>query len=91
MHIKMGYDGMYSETNINIVTFQEEFGYFLSLKDVMYVLGLKNNLVSVAMLENHGYNVIFSKGKDFISHISLVQVKWIRVQVKNLYKLDVED
>ena len=54
-------------------------------------LGLKKNLVSAAMLEDCGYNVIFSRGKAFICHISLGQVKWIGVWVKNLYKLDVED
>ena len=57
----------------------------------MYVPGLKKNLVLVSMLEDHGYDVIFSKGKAFIDHIASRQVKWIRVQVKKLYKLDVED
>jgi len=52
---------------------------------------LKKNLVSVAMLKDCGYDVIFSKGKDFLHHIASRQVKWIRVRVKNLYKLDVED
>ena len=56
----------------------------------MYVPGLKKNLVSIAMLEDHGYDVIFSKGKAFLRHIASGQVKWIRVQVKNLYKLNVE-
>ena len=31
--------------------------------DMMYVLGLKKNLVSVAMLEDKGYDFVFSKGK----------------------------
>ena len=57
----------------------------------MYVLGLKKNLVSVAALENRGYDVLFSKGKAFLRHIAMGQVKRIRVWVKNLYKLDVED
>eukprot|EP00253_Pinus_taeda_P009967 PITA_09967 len=54
-------------------------------------IGLKKNLVSVAMLEDHGYDVIFSKGKAFICHIAKGQVKKNRVWVTNLYKLDVED
>jgi hypothetical protein len=91
MHIEMGDDGRYSVTDIGTVTFQRESGSPLTLKDVMYVLGLKKNLVSVAMLEDHGYDVIFSKGKAFLHHIATGQVKWIRVRVKNLYKLDVED
>ena len=91
MHIKMGDDGRYNAIDIGNVTFQREFGSPLTLKDVMYVLGLKNNLVSVVMLEDYRYNVIFRKRKAFLYHIALGQVKWIRIRVKNLYKLDVED
>jgi len=62
-HIEMGDDGRYSAIDISIVNFQRDFGSPLTLKDVMYVPGLKKNLVLVAMLEDHGYNVIFRKGK----------------------------
>ena len=62
----------------------------LTLKYVMYVPSLKKNLVSIAMLEDHGYDAIFSKVKAFLCHKSMVQVKKIGVRVKNLYKLDVE-
>jgi hypothetical protein len=41
----------------------------------MYVPGLKKNLVSVSMLEDRGYDVIFSKGKAFLHHIASGQVK----------------
>lgn len=57
----------------------------------MYVMGLKKNLVSIAMMEDHGYDMISSKGKNFFHHIALGQVKQIRVRVKNIYKLYVED
>ena len=59
MHIDMGDDGRYSMTDIGIVTFQWEFGSPLTLKDVMYVTSLKQNLVLVSMLEDRGYDVIF--------------------------------
>lgn len=75
MHIEMGYDGWYSVTNIVTITFQRESSSPLTLKYVMYLLGLKTNLVSIAMLEDHGYNVIFSKGKSFLHHIATGQVK----------------
>jgi len=91
MHIEMGDDGRSNETGISTVTFQRDFGSPLTLQDVMYVPGLKNNLVSFSMLEGHGYNVIFRKGNIFFRHITSRQVKQIGVQVKNLYKLDVED
>ena len=42
------------------------------------------------MLEYHGYDVIFRKGKAFLRHKAKGQVKNIGVRVNNLYKLDVE-
>jgi len=41
-------------------------------------------------LEDHGYNVIFNKGKAFLRHIAIGYVKHIGVQVKNMYALEVE-
>ena len=78
MHIDMGDDGRNSVLDI-------------TLKYVVYVLGLKKNLVSVSMSEDYGYDVIFRKGKDFLHHIATGQEKKIGVRVKNLYMLDVED
>lgn len=80
-----------SATDIGTVTFQGEYGSPLTLKYGMYVPGLKKNLVLVAMLEGRGYDVIFRKGKAFLSHIASGKWKQIEVRVKNLYKLDVED
>lgn len=45
MHIKKGDDGRYSATDITIVTFHRKHNSPLKSKDVMYVLGLKKNLV----------------------------------------------
>ena len=71
--------------------FKREHGAPLTLTDVKYVSGLKNNLVSVAMLEDKGYDVVFSKGKAFLRHIATSQTKRIGIRVKNLYKLEVDD
>ena len=73
------------------ITFQREHGAPLTLKNVMYVPGLKKNLVVVAMLEDRGYDVIFSKGKAFLRHIDTSQVKKMGIQVKNIYKMVVEE
>ena len=54
------------------------------MTDVKYVSGLKKNLVSVAMLEDKGYDVFFSKGKAFLRHIAMGQIKRIGIWVKNL-------
>ena len=49
--------------------------------------GLKKNLVSVAILEDKGYDV---KGKAYLKHVASRAVKPIGVRVKNLYRLQVE-
>ena len=56
-----------------------------------YLPGLKKNLVSIAMFKDKGYDVVFSKGKAFIRHIAMGQMKRIGIWVKNLYKLEVDD
>lgn len=57
----------------------------------MFVLGLEKNIPFVAVLEDHGYDVICNKGKEFSRNIRTRQVKQIRFHVKNMYKLYVED
>ena len=36
------------------------------MTDVKYVPGVKKKLVSISMLEDKGYDVVFSKGKVFL-------------------------
>ena len=91
MHIEMGDDSRYNVIDIGTVNFHRDYGSLLKLKDMMYVSGLKNNIIFIAVLEYHGYDVIFSKRKDFLRHITTGKVMQIRVRVKNLYELDVED
>eukprot|EP00253_Pinus_taeda_P001893 PITA_01893 len=91
MHIEMGDDGKSCVSGEGTVSFQREHGAPCTLTDVKYVLGLKKNLVSVTMLEDKGYDVVFSKGKMFLRHIATGQTKNIWIQVKNLYKLEVDD
>ena len=91
MRIEMGDNGKYCVSSEGTVVFQREHGAPLTLTDVKYVLGLKNNLVSVVMLEYKGYDVVFSKGKSFLRYISTGQIKRIGIRVKNLYKLEVDD
>ena len=91
MCIEMGDDRKYSVSRVGTVSFHREHGAPLILTDVKYVPGLKKNLVSVAMLENKGYDVVFSKGKAFLRHIATGQTKRIGIRVKNLYKLELDD
>eukprot|EP00253_Pinus_taeda_P006613 PITA_06613 len=45
----------------------------------MFIPGLKKNLIYVAVLEDLGYDVIFIKGKEFLRHIAMRQVKQIEL------------
>ena len=65
IHIEMGDDVWYNATRIGTINFERELGKTFQLKDVMHVPGLKKKLVSVAMLEDRGYDVVFSDGKAF--------------------------
>ena len=56
----------------------------------MYVPGLKKNLISVAMLEDKGYEVVFSEGKFFLRHKETGQFKKVGIRAKNLYRLEVD-
>ena len=56
----------------------------------MHVPGLKNNLVLVAMLQDIGYDVVFSDRKAFLRHKAIGQAKNIGIHVKNIYKPDVD-
>ena len=87
----MGNDEKYSVSGVGTVIFQREHGSRLTLTDVKYVPRLKRNLVLITMLEDRGYDVVFSKGKVFLRHIITRQVKQIGSRVKNLYALKVQD
>jgi len=79
MHIEMGDDGKYHVSCEGTVVFQREHGAPLTLTDVKYVPSLKKNLVFVTMLEDKGYDVVFSKGKTFMRHIGTRQTKRIGI------------
>ena len=56
----------------------------------MHVPGLKKHLVAVTMLEDRGYDVVFSEGKAFLRQKNIGKAKRIGIQVKNHYKLEVD-
>lgn len=85
-----GDDGRYNATEIGTITFHRDSGSPLRLIDVLFITRINNNIFSIALLEDHGYDVIVRKGKVFLRHMVTGQVKNINVQVKNLYSLEVE-
>lgn len=53
----------------------------IHLNNVMYVPALNKILVFVVVLEDYGCDMLFSKGKDYLNHVAIVQVKQIGVWV----------
>lgn len=51
---------------------------------------MKKNIVFIDVLEDKGYDVVFSRGKAYLKHVATGQVKQIGVRVKNIYKLEVD-
>jgi len=90
VHIEMGNDGRYSATGIGTISFERESDKPFILKEFMHVPGLKKNLISVAMLEDKGYDVVFSEGKAFLRSKTTGETRKIGVRVRNLYQLHVD-
>ena len=90
MHVELGDGGRYNATGIGTITFQRESGKLILLQDVLHVPRLTKNLISVAMLEDKGYEVVFREGKVFLRHKAMGQVKKVGIRAKNLYRLEVD-
>lgn len=70
LHINLRVDGRYNTKGIVTITFKRESCSHIHLKDVMYEYGLKKNLIFVVVLEDCGYDMLFSKGKAYLKQIS---------------------
>ena len=69
--------------------FQRESLAPLILKDVLYVPGLKKNLVSISCIEDRGFVVLFEKGQVYIypQGGSRADSRVIRVRQGRMYRL----
>jgi hypothetical protein len=68
--VGLGDDGTYDIKGFGSTSFQLQTGNVFHIDEILYVPGLKKNLISVAVLESKGYLVAFFKGK------TLVAFKW---------------
>jgi hypothetical protein len=73
-HVELGDDKCYKIEGVGSISFRMESGARLHVDEVLYVLGLKKNLLSVVTLEDKGYWVIFKDNKALLwdkgSHLS---------------------
>jgi hypothetical protein len=89
MDIDLGNDSLFRVVGIGIVTFQREDMPPISFRVVLYVLGLKKNLISVSTLQDRGIEVSFRRTKVFIhpNGSSLTSGQVIGVRDGKLFKL----
>jgi hypothetical protein len=67
LHV-LGDNAKYNVKGVGTSTFQLDSDIPLQLNEVLYVPGMKRNLVSIFALEDKGYKVTFSEGKVLAWH-----------------------
>jgi hypothetical protein len=68
LHVVLGDNARYTVKGVGSSSFQLESNIPIQLSEVLYVLGMKRNLVFFSTLEDKGYKVIFSEGKVLAWH-----------------------
>jgi hypothetical protein len=78
LHVVHGDDARYNVRGVRTSTFQIDSDMQLKLEEVLYVPGMKRNLISISALEDKGYKITFSEGRVLAwhrdSHISYAKV-----------------
>ena len=62
--VKLGDDYQYPIKGVGEASYKLESRILLKIKDVLYVLGLKKNLLSISGLEKKGFRVAFVDGQE---------------------------
>jgi hypothetical protein len=89
VEVVLGDDRVVKEVGCGTVSFQRESLPPMSLIEVLYVPGLKKNLVSVSAIEERGYEVLFFDGQVllFPKGSSIILAKVIGTRHEKFYKL----
>jgi hypothetical protein len=92
LHVVLGDDVRYNVRGVGTSTFQLDSDMQLKLEKVLYVLGMKRNLVFISALEDKGYKITFSKGRVLAWHKDshIISSKVIGVRENSLYKLTIK-
>ena len=61
--VSLGYDHQYRIKGIGEASYSLDSGTPMKMKEVLYVLGLKKNLLSISALDKKGYRVAFIDGQ----------------------------
>ena len=87
--VELGDNGTYAIEGIGSTSFKLESGWVPHVEEILYVPGLKKNLLSVGVLEEKGYTVAFTKGKAIMwpSNGDMSSAMEIGVKEGNVYRL----
>jgi hypothetical protein len=66
VHVELGDDAKYEVKGDGTILFQLELGGSFDDHDVLYVLGLKNNFLSILSIEDMDFAVTFQRGQVVI-------------------------
>jgi hypothetical protein len=91
LHVVLGDDARYDVKRTRTTSLELYSGIPLHLSDVLFVSGMRMNLVSISTLEDKGYKVSFSDGKFLAWHkkSSMDSANGIGVRKDNMYRLTV--
>jgi hypothetical protein len=89
VHIELGDNASYAIEGLCLASFQLESRGELHIEEIMYVPRLKKNLISIVVLEDKGYRVIFMDKKALLwpKNEELSSAIVIGVREGGLYKL----
>jgi hypothetical protein len=89
LHVVLGDDARYAMTGSGTTSLQLDSGIPLHLSDVLFVPGMRRNLVSISTLEDKRYKVAFSDGNvhGWHKNSSMDSANVIGVREDNLYRL----
>jgi hypothetical protein len=87
--VQLGDNAKYAVKGVGTTSFQLKSGKPLKMSEVLYVPGLKKNLLSISAMEDRGYVVAFIDGKvlSWPKSLSLDSTEVIGTHDGSLYKL----
>jgi hypothetical protein len=68
VEVEMGDEATYSIQGIGSTSFQLDSDTTLKITKILYVPGIKKNLLSVSALKDKGFRVTFMEGKALLWH-----------------------
>ena len=72
---------------IGTVSFQGESRPKINITNVLHVLGIGMNLISISSLQDKGYDVFFINHKVYFQHRDWKKARLLAVRSGKLYKL----